>query len=100
MGRVMASLSIVGVLGLVFLGGAAVIFFQLPPAAFLKNAFAGARAWHARGRSSVPRLPPDAAAGAEGTTVTVDQAEKTCDGFTMYTSTGPAQATLIDMHGT
>jgi hypothetical protein len=96
----MASLSIVGVLGLVFLGGAAVILFQLPPASFLKNAFAGARAWHARGRSSVPRLPPDAAAREEGTTVSVDQAEKTCDGFTLYTSTGPAQATLIDMQGT
>ncbi|HEY7425887.1 MAG TPA: arylsulfotransferase family protein [Gemmataceae bacterium] len=97
-GRVMAGLSVLGVLGLGFLGGAAIMFFQLPPCDFLEKAFAGARAWRARGRSSIPHLLPGAAVREEGA-VTVDQAEKTSDGFTLYTATEGSRATLIDMHG-
>jgi hypothetical protein len=99
MGRVMAGLSLLGVLGLGFLGGAAVMSFQFPPYEFLEKAFAGARAWHLRGRSTIPQLLPGAAV-REGGAVTTDQAEKTYDGFTLYTATEGSRAMLIDMHGT
>jgi hypothetical protein len=98
-GRVMAGFSVLGVLGLGFLGGAAVMSFQLPPYEFLEKAFAGAQAWHARGRSSIPQLPPDDVVREEGAVI-VDQAEKTYDGFTLYTATEGSRATLLDMHGT
>src|SRR5262249_2147899 len=84
---------------LVFLGGAAVMFFELPLSDFLGKAFAGARAWHERGQSSTPPLSPDAADG-EMREITVDDAEKTYDGFTLYTTTEGARAMLIDMRGT
>jgi hypothetical protein len=32
--------------------------------------------------------------------VTVDQADKTCDGFTLYAATDGPRATLLDMRGT
>src|SRR5262249_23649875 len=60
-GQLMAGLSLFGFMGLVFLGGAAVMFFELPLSDFLGKAFAGARAWHERGQSSIPPLPRDAA---------------------------------------
>src|SRR5205823_6029236 len=100
-GQVLAGLSVLGVLGLGYLYGAAVMFFQLPSYDFLDKAFAGAKAWQERGRSTIPTLSSEAEAVArvkEG--VTVDQAEKTADGFTLYTMTGGARATLIDMRGT
>jgi len=80
-------------------GGAAVMFFELPLSDFLGKAFAGARAWHERGQSSIPPLPRDAA-DSEIQEITVDDAEKTYDGFTLYTTTEGARATLIDMRGT
>src|SRR5262249_29232362 len=82
--QLMASLSVLGFICLVFLGGAAVMFFQLPLSDFLGKAFAGARAWHERGQSSIPPLPRDAAESAIRE-ITVDDAEKTYDGFTLYT---------------
>jgi hypothetical protein len=97
-GQMMAALSVLGVLGLGYLGGAAVMFLHLPSSDFLANALAGARAWHARGRSSIPPLPADAADTRDR--MPVDQAEKTFDGLTLYTMTDAARATLLDMRGT
>jgi hypothetical protein len=100
-GQVRAGLSILGVLGLGYLCGAAIMFFQLPSADFLEKAFRGASAWYERGRSTLPPLSPEAEAVArkrEG--ITVDKAEKTCDGFTLYTASDGPRATLIDMRGT
>jgi Arylsulfotransferase (ASST) len=98
-GRVMASLSVLGVVGLAYLCGAAVMFFQLPSYDFLDKAFLGAKAWRERGRSSIPsRHTFGTEARPEG--ITVDKAEKTSDGFTLYTMTAGAEATLIDMRGT
>jgi hypothetical protein len=101
LGQMMAGLSLLGVLGLGYLFGAAVLFFQLPSADFLQESFAGARAWHERGRSTIPTLSPEAEAAArkkEG--LAVDRAEKTSDGFTLYTTNDAARATLLDMRGT
>jgi hypothetical protein len=97
-GQVMAGFSVLGVVGLAYLIGAAVMFFRLPSHDFLNKSFAGARAWHERGRSTIPTLPPDAADRPVG--ITVDKAEKTSDGFTLYTMTDSARATLLDMRGT
>ncbi|HTU17472.1 MAG TPA: arylsulfotransferase family protein [Gemmataceae bacterium] len=97
-GQVMALFSLISVLGLVYLYGAAVMYFRLPSFDFLDKAFAGAKAWHERGRSTIPFLSPDAAAQIRQG-VTVDQAEQTCDGFTLYTLTSGSRATLIDMRG-
>jgi hypothetical protein len=100
-GRVMTALSILGIGGLCYLYGAAVMFFQLPSSAFLDKSFRGAKAWQERGRSTIPLLDleeVDEFRKRGGTRV--DQAEKTWDGFTLYTTTGGARATLIDMRGT
>ncbi|HTU89465.1 MAG TPA: arylsulfotransferase family protein [Gemmataceae bacterium] len=99
-GQVMAGLSVLGVAGLAYLCGAAVMYFQLPSCEFLDQAFTGAEAWRKRGQSTLPLLPPEAETDARiRGEVVADNAEKTCDGFTLYTMTGKAQATLIDMRG-
>src|SRR5438309_1355507 len=100
-GQVMAGLSILGLLGLVYLYGAAVMYFQLPSSDFLDKAFGGAKAWLERGRSTIPMLSSEAEAvirPKEG--VSVDRAGKTADGFTLYTLTEGARASLVDMRGT
>ena len=97
-GQVVVVLSLLGALGLGCVYGAASMFFRLPPSDFLDDAFKGAQAWHERGRSSIPPLSPDDA-GRLREGVAVDKAEKTWDGFTLYTLTDGARATLIDMHG-
>jgi hypothetical protein len=100
-GLLFAGLSILGVIGLAYLYGAAVMFFQLPSCVFLDRAFGGAKAWCERGQSTIPLLPPDEAKVArEKEGISVDKAEKTWDGFTLYTTTFGARATLIDMRGT
>src|SRR5215813_6940514 len=81
--RVMAGLSLLGVVGLAYLYGAAVMFFQLPSCVFLDKAFGGAKAWHERGQSTIPLLTPEQADEAKKEGIMVDQAEKTCDGFTL-----------------
>jgi hypothetical protein len=99
-GRLIAALSVLGIIALAYLYGAAVMFFQLPSFLFLHEAFVGAKAWHQRGQSMLPPLSSEEADEVrkkEG--VTVDQEEKTYDGFTLYTTTVCAQATLIDMRG-
>jgi hypothetical protein len=98
-GRLMAGLSVLGVLGLGYLLGAAVLFFQLPSHEFLGKAFAGAKAWHERGRASMPSISPGAAESVVRE-VTVDDVQKTYDGFTLYTEAEDSRATLIDMRGT
>jgi len=97
-GKVAASLSILGAVGLGYLCGAAAMFYQWPSADFLDKCFAGARAWLDRGRSTLV-LPPSGAAAKEFEGVSVDKTEKTCDGFTLYTLTDGTRATLIDMRG-
>src|SRR5262249_11499971 len=91
LGQLMAGLSVLGFIGLGYLYGAAVMAFQLPSYDFLDKAFAGAKAWQERGRSTIPFLSWDKAAEARKEGITVDQAEKTYDGFTLYTMTVGSQ---------
>src|SRR5262249_42627755 len=96
-GQVIAGVSILGVATLTYLFGTATMYFELPPAEFLDKSFAGARAWHARGhRQTSPGMPRGSGQG-----VTVDDPERTCDGFTLFTAADDgAWATLLDMRGT
>jgi hypothetical protein len=97
-GQVMAGVSVLGVATLAYLFGTATMYFHLPPASFLDKSFAGARAWHARGR---PQTAPGAPTVGSRKGVTVDEPDKTCDGFSLFTMTDESgQAKLIDMRGT
>jgi hypothetical protein len=96
---ILKGFSLLGVLVLGCLLGAAIMFFHLPSGEFLAQAFAGASAWYQRSRSSLPSHPRNVRESAVHE-VTVDDAEKTSDGFTLYSTTGGARAVLIDMRGT
>jgi hypothetical protein len=97
LGKVLACLSILGVAGLSYVFGAAVMFFQLPSSDFLYQAFTGSKAWHERGKPVVnPFIPPQIDV-REG--VTIDKPSQTYDGFTLLTTTQGARATLLDMRG-
>jgi hypothetical protein len=101
LGRVMATFSILGAVGLAHMFGAAIMFFQLPTSVFWDRAFGGAKAWIQRGESTLPFLSPEQAAEqAHKSGIMVDQAEKTCDGFTLIAMTTGSKANLIDMRGT
>jgi hypothetical protein len=92
---VFSSLSLLGLASLCYLFGAAVIFFDLPSASFLRRAFVGGAAWYEQEQtsSSTPEQQPTAAIGV------VDKPDKTCDGFTLCLPSGGPRALLIDMHG-
>ncbi|QJW94934.1 arylsulfotransferase family protein [Frigoriglobus tundricola] len=97
---IFAAAAILGLLSVSYLFGAAVMYFRLPTSDFLDKAFWGARAWHDRGRSTLPALSSEATAVAkqkEG--ISIDRADKTADGFTLYTLTEGSRAALIDMRG-
>jgi hypothetical protein len=97
LGKVLACLSILGLAGLCYVFGAAVMFFQLPSSDFLYQAFTGSKAWHERGKPELnPFAPPDVEV-REG--VTVDRPGQTYDGFTLVTTTRGARAALVDMRG-
>jgi hypothetical protein len=97
-GKIMACLSVLGLVSLGYLAGAAAMYFQLPSADFLDKAFTGAKAWHEQGRAQHP--PGVSAAGEARPEATVDKPGQTYDGFTLYTTTQGPRATLIDMRGT
>jgi hypothetical protein len=90
-------LSLLGLMVLSYLGGAAVMFFRLPTSDFINKSLTGARAWQERGHSGTS-APTDADSGG-GEKIRVDKAGKTFDGFTLYTTTEASRATLIDMRG-
>jgi Arylsulfotransferase (ASST) len=97
LGKVLAGLSILGALALCYVLGAAVMFFQLPTYDFLNNAFTGGKALHERGKPALnPFQPPDI---DDRQGVTVDKPGQTYDGFTLFTTSLGAQATLLDMRG-
>jgi hypothetical protein len=82
----------------IFVAGAAVMFFQLPPSDFMAKAFIGSRAWFERSDIFAPKktdreLPRSAA--------TIDKPLKTYDGFTLCTfveeDSDSMRAYLLDM---
>lgn len=97
LGKVLACLSILGVAGLGYVFGAAVMFFQLPTSDFLHQAFTGGKAWHERGQLALNPFTPPEGDVQEG--ITQDRPSQTHDGFTLFTTTQGPRATLIDMRG-
>lgn len=88
-------LSLLGLASLCYVLGAAVIFFNLPSATFLRRAFEGGAAWYEQEQnsSSGPEQQPTISVGQ------IDKPDKTCDGFTLCLCSGGPRAVLIDMHG-
>lgn len=97
LGKVLACCSILGVAGLAYVFGAAVMFFQLPTAEFLHQAFTGSKAWQERRTPALNSFNPSDTDLPEG--ITVDQIGQTYDGFTLLTTTQGQRATLLDMRG-
>ena len=91
---IVALLSILGLMLLCCVLGAAIMHFKLPPSDSLHKSFVGFQAWVDRDERAFPHGSASAAPG-----VAVDRADKTFDGFTLFTSTCNAKAQLIDMGG-
>jgi hypothetical protein len=89
-------LFLLGFAGLCFVGGAAIMYFGLPPSSFLGRAFIDAETWLA---SLDPPAEPQIGSPVPGSAVTVDKPAETFDGYTLYTTTLASSATLIDMKG-
>jgi hypothetical protein len=91
-------LSVLGLLMIAYVLGAAVMFFQLPTCDFLAKAFLGARAWKERQEveAQVASTRQHLSAGP------IDRPGKTFDGFTLYscmTKPSPrSEALLLNMH--
>jgi hypothetical protein len=94
-GQAAGALAVVGLAALSYLGGAAVMHFDLPSSDFLGKAFAGAAA-RIEDRGWLTTKDP---ATVALTVVTVDDPDKTFDGFTLTTTTAGCWATLVDMRG-
>jgi hypothetical protein len=82
-------------LSLAYLLGAAVMYFQLPTSMYLTTAFMGAQDWavpatHASGPADSILPPP---------TLTAYRKGKADDGYTLCTTRGGLQVTLLDMEG-
>jgi hypothetical protein len=94
-GRLAAAASLLSLVSLSYVAGAAVMHFDLPSSRYLGNAFTGARAWLAREEAAW--TPADHAAPLSR--VTVDKPEFTYDGFTLCTTSAGSEAALLDMNG-
>jgi hypothetical protein len=91
---VAAAGSVLGLVVLSYVAGAAAMHFDLPSADYLAKAFKGGRAWMARQSAPHKRV-----GDLSGPQVTVDDPTYTADGFTLYTTNLGPRAALIDMRG-
>src|ERR1051326_6450457 len=94
----LASLSILGLVQLSFLLGAAVMVFRWPSSSYLRDAFIAFKAWHGRAyeadqSSAADRQSPNAKIRS------VDKPAKTYDGYTLVMVAPSNEALLIDMEG-
>ncbi len=95
-GRVAAVASVLGLLSLAYLVGAAAMYFRLPTSVFLTKAFMGAQdrltpVQDPSETTTFPRLKPP--------TLTLDRKGKASNGFTLCMTEAGLQATLRDMQG-
>ena len=93
--RLMAFISILGLAGLGFILGAAVMHYRLPTSTYIEKAFLGAEAW-SRQKTDPSQTAPAAPAQSS---ILIDKPDKTDDGFTLYTTSSGPWAALIDMRG-
>src|SRR5262249_51634781 len=94
-GQVAIALSLLALVALSYLGGAAAMYFRLPSSEFLTKAFKGAQDWFAP--PEAPSLP--ASGDLTKATVTLDRPGEAWDGFTLLTTTQAPEAMLLDMRG-
>jgi hypothetical protein len=93
--RLLRWVSLLGMMSLAFVLGAAVMFFNLPSSSFLRRAFVGGVAWY-EGRQDPDRVEERPSLRNVSQ---VDKPDKTCDGFTLCMWGKGSQAVLIDMRG-
>jgi hypothetical protein len=95
--RLAGILPVLGVVLVVFVLGAAVMFFNLPPSDFLTKAFVGSRAWFERSDLANPQ----ADSPVIGTSAIIDRPTRTADGFNLCTFASingdSTRAYLVDM---
>jgi hypothetical protein len=84
-----------GLASLLFLFGAAAMFFELPGTSFLRRAFLGGEAWYEQ-RQVTNGADESATPGTVGP---IDRPDKSCDGFTLCMHGGGSRASLINMRG-
>jgi hypothetical protein len=88
-------LSLLGLISLSYVLGAAAIFFELPSSSFLRRAFVGGVALYERKGDS----PSSEEAVVPATIGPIDKPGKTCDGFTLCMYGGDSRAFLLNMRG-
>ena len=93
-------ITLLAVASLAYMLGAAVVFFDLPSSSFLRTAFIGGLAWfHPEQAAQQPAKRPDGPADPVFTIGSIDQPDRTCDGFTLCMCSGGTRAALINMRG-
>lgn len=95
MRRIIAGFSILALVFLSCIFGAASIYFMFGPGTVLREAFMGFDVWI---KPTIPGSIPGKASFTK-IGITFDDPQKAFDGFTLYTSTQGTSATLIDMRG-
>jgi hypothetical protein len=85
--------SILGLCGLSFIGGAAVMHYKGPGAGAISDAFTGAESWFESRHPDPPELPE----GRAGVALRRDEAALTADGYTLWHTTEGPEAVLYDM---
>lgn len=95
--QVFAGISVISLMALCYVFGAAAMHFQWPTSDYLRNAFWGAEAWQERGQREDPTKVMLAAPAPSA--FSIDKPDKTEDGFTLYSTTSGSWAALIDMKG-
>jgi hypothetical protein len=86
-------------MGLSYVFGAAVMYFDLPSSDFLQRGFNGAEAWFEHGWFGGDRPPRPLNIDWTRNYVSTDDVDKTFDGFTLVTTTHGSWASLLDMQG-
>jgi hypothetical protein len=92
-GRVAGVLSLLALATICFVAGAATLYFDLPLSRYFLKAFSGSQTWF--GQDQDRRAEVD---GSDAQ-VTTEATKDSYDGYTLFTTTDRAGATLIDMRG-
>jgi Arylsulfotransferase (ASST) len=97
--QIMAVVSILGFGTLCCVFGAAIMYFGLPGSEFLQKAFSSGQALHEQEQARAANSSQLSAAPLTAARVSLDRPDMTWDGFTLYTTSAGARATLMDMRG-
>jgi hypothetical protein len=98
-GQVTAVLSVLALVAISFLGGAAVMYFTPPSSNILARAFQGGQTWFNHATAASTGAPSTTGPSLEQASLRVDKPASTWDGFTLLTTTAGPEALLLDMRG-